>query len=1472
MRRKRIGKKTLSVILAIVVLLTTYSIAFTAIAAEKEININMELLDAVLNERSWIINTLVNDSFMSNPYAIVNDSYDDTSILDQVLTNYQNDDSFRYLVNVMEVYQNPDEYISNAGDAILDIFGGEEGLSEFVASVGELKFESIIKDVLQQNYTATWGETLFEENLEVEKLKQQAKMIKKLSKYQKALIDRVGMAGANNNGAVFYDPVIGDGDYYVDIDDYATHFIDAYEEDLYNYVSNTVDLSSVTGSEALKKKIISYGAMTVCYAYERTVLPEAGLALDDIYYDGMFDDTLAILKAAGKPLEIAEKTTDYAIFLESLCAQKDTMVDTMTRISQKTTNEDVKAVFTNMSQIAEEAGEKRIISHESVTNYLRNEKVVTNFVGNYVKKKAGKLFTEGISKTLQISPKVAKATIAELMVLKEVGEWVLEQTTGIKETSKKIYICKYVDKLITEVKKIFNIDLNAYKNDKTEENAKKVLDDLQFLKELRLYGEKTAYDSMAAQMDSWIGELLSSGVEKSGLDYQLQCMTDIYLGCTFSPVSAKPFQMQKGDRLFLMTITHSGKEYSQATYLKPEGNPYYFAEADLRLMGGINLNGGTVDIITAPNGIYLPLITNTEEGGKILVKCDNVNIGTIDNSGTLSVSLPNEQSYLNLSDSLVNTGTLDIEDAKTDSKIIVYDMSNSGTLNIQNTCLNVKGDATNNGTVTGKVNICGDNTLSYQNAYFTIINQIMYGDGEYSHLYFDSATKTGIKIKGSQRVNTYISNPSTRLRNSERLYATGNCKFLNNAFNGNLSFENFTSTTPLTLNGDMYIYKNATLGGQTNIKGGLRLTESAETVALNAPLIVYGDTSYKNGKITGSGTLQLNGDISISAASPTITNLLFEGTTAQSCYSSNNLYVSHLKNTNTSLGGVSFNSPVYVTEKLSLGPLSDYVNGKNIILTNEAKLDGDVIKGSISASGWTCSDNAKLNGTLYGVGDVTLSDGVTLNVASYNQTSGTLNISETATLVTDDYFSTKSTVANNGTISVKTDSNITGGFTGGNFITKGNIQTSGGFTPKTLTFNGTTAQSIGGSDVSVEQLTNSNTSLGGVTFNTKTYVTDKLIADKINKHKNGINLVLTGTAIIDSDSLQGDITVEAWECTQDTNIKGTVYGSKDVSISGENTLNTLNYIQETGSLVVDENSELYCEGNLQSDVAISNNGNITVKSDCELNGDLTGGEFSSKGDLNCSSTFTPDTLTLNGKTAQTFNNSATTTVKNLTLDNNSLSGVNIASVINVSESYTNNCKKLINGQNVVLTDFAKYFENGESKGDISVTGNLTIPAGETLTISGKLRIKDGATLTIEDGATLIVKQSIISNSSTINIGANGTLKSRDYFKSTSDKINVNGNFIVMSDCKTDSSTLCGDGTITFKGDLKSSSCSWENPNVSFESKLPQTISGSTISANNLKVANNSKNGITFNCGVNYYGAYENTSSLINGEANVCKGE
>ncbi|MBO5432843.1 MAG: hypothetical protein J6A43_02165, partial [Clostridia bacterium] len=183
-------KRVISVVLSITVMISCCCVGLYAYAENKTIDVNKELLESLLNDRYWVVETVADGNWANNPYADAA-MVPDQTLMEDVLLNYQDDEAFNALVNAMDVYANTGEYLSGFSNDIVTVFmswfntdsseGALGAIDDIVASTAELKYESILNDVLKTDYTSTWGETLHDSNMNLEYMKQLGSILGKIS-------------------------------------------------------------------------------------------------------------------------------------------------------------------------------------------------------------------------------------------------------------------------------------------------------------------------------------------------------------------------------------------------------------------------------------------------------------------------------------------------------------------------------------------------------------------------------------------------------------------------------------------------------------------------------------------------------------------------------------------------------------------------------------------------------------------------------------------------------------------------------------------------------------------------------------------------------------------------------------------------------------------------------------------------------------------------------------------------------------------------------------------------------------------------------------------------------------------------------------------------------------------------------------------------------------------------------------------
>lgn len=1489
---KRI-KKPIALLLTVLLLLSSAAVAiFAAGESAKSVDANVLMFESLLRDRPWVVDSLVKGDFSTNPFTSASPYASEESLMTSVLTNYQNDKAFQYLVDTMEEYDNASYYVKMELQEMIAVFSYWLGMmdddelitytDETIKSVDDLQYEGILNDILKEDYTSSWGSTLFEANSSVEEYRQWSDTLSKLSNYQKALRTNSDVLAAG---------------YFEDFDAFSSYvddFIGGFQDALYSAVTNSGSLKDVELNESLTKKMTTSFAMATVLALElesprsREISGEADL-MNDIYRECMAPDINAVLDGLGDVLKIAgdaaEYATKYASLLESLVDQNDTTVQVMNRMRSHTSDSDLSVTLGQYVKLVEEQSDAQALSYDLISDYLNSQ----SWLGDAAIKGAGKLFDKILTlrngyfdADLQVMTNATSQNLIKIGKCIQIGVWLADKATSIKDTAKEIYVCKYTKKILNAAIATYKADYKAYCSDKSDANAKNCIDDLEYIKKIRLYGEKHAYKSMCYQTESVVGLLLGSAAIQSDMAKQYQGQIDSLLGCTVLPQSNISFTVGKGETLTLMPETlDNGYVTLTATYKKATGETIYFAEADSILMSCLTVSGGTVKLFSLGENssvIFAPSIRVTADS-VIEVSGSQVGVGTLVNSGALTLRLKTADSVFLVADSLNNTGTLNITGSG--QPLECYIVNNSGTVNLENTSLTVTGSMTNSGTVNGTVRMTGNATNPYSSlSTAAAVEPALNGTGAITHLQFDTAYKKGVRIAGRQSVSGSVSSGNTRLRTSENIIMTGSCTADSDFLSHNITFRDYSSVSALTVGGTAYIENDVTFRYPVTFRDGLNLTSSCKTLTIGSATDVKGDMVYNAGTITGSDWLRLHGDLTVNASSPGIAKLDFVGTLPQRVSASSELTVTELNNHNTSLGGVTFGSRILVTGVLQSGSTSAYANGANVVLTGDAKLNGNTIRGSISAKDWTVSDDMTVGGTLYTSGAITVKEGKTLSVVCYRQSGGTLTLEKDALLAISGDAVFGGVVTNAGCIEVCDDSGVTAALTGGTLRVKGDLTASEALKPDTLIFESKTAQSFTNSvETVVKNLTVNNSSHTGLTVGSVLRVTDTYTnpGSTITGGKNLIVAIEGGDFILDAQG--GDLTISGvYTVTADNpvTVKGDLYLKNGASVTVEPgaTLTVERSLIATGSSVtVEEGGRLQVNDCLRSSSdTLTVAGELLIKGDAGFSSDTVtaSGEIIMKGDCAVNGgIWNSPNLTFESKTAQRFTSGSEISVTNLTLRNSSRTGIEIAGNIRVLGTLTNESKRVSGGERILLSGVG-YISDGETAGDFSADGPLTVETGETLTVNGTLNLKSGAVLTVKQDAVLTVKRNLVANGAQIKVEEGGSVLIEDFGSFSSCTLTVDGSLLMKGDARVSSCTVNAAGLITLKGDLSVSSGTWNDPNLAFISKLPQTVSGSSFRAGNLTVDNRCRTGIAFSTAVTCSGTVDTGDSAVTGSDNIKK--
>ena len=936
-------KRLLSFALSISIVVSLFSTVFVKTYAEETyVSSDVAILENILNgDRHFVIDTLIGTNyktdFSTNPHAIVNYIGNENTMMDNVLTQYQTDRVYKAAVDIMEKVYNSDEYAESTADFIAEFaadllsnFSTDAGnfVSDLSYSKSQLNYESILKETLSSDYTASDGTELSTKEIELENLERIEKGVKNLKSFSNFFKSN---ASANHmNDDTFDDRMKYYNDYLI-----------PYTDNMNSVLSAFADMQDSKGKsdEQKKEDMVNFVTfLAMLNQMDRYEQANTDIESDIVYYAPTFfvsDEALSLIKSGDKAISTVSKTLSTYMFIESIATQSDSMKGALTRMA-RTANPSLKPVLNTFANEIGEAGNQKLIAYESLMQYIRNAGVVKELEQN-----TGKFITKQISKRLPqvqalskegLLRTAASKAISDATAVVGISSWCADKTMSFGDTCKKTYELKYLRTLIAQAVCTYQDDLTVYNSNKTETNAKAVLDDLLLIQKLRLRGETIAYKMTQGQWNSPLGRILATGTLNPDdmlmeyLDSSYQARVDAFIGASAMPLSTEPLTVKNGETLAIYYRNDVGL---YGNFTKADGTMFGIGELDYRFANGITVNsGGKILSFVDSTNSYIPYIINN--GGDVLVangskitelsqtsgtttfasgnftinelqinggtvtspnggtiKCDSLDISnaTIENmpitcdgiilaSGTVSISSVTVKSLLNQS-----SGTLTING----DVIANGDVNFGGTVTQNGTSFKLVGDLSGgSNTVTlGNLNVCGKlpqtisrqitvNDLNAANRKKLILNDKVYVQGEYI-TNGKITNEENVVFRGQIRNNTVFAN--LLIKDSDLIIdgCTVTAKKGVN-LNGSLIIRNSGKliTKGLTLtNGNITISDNSELSVNaiTNISNSSSKSfsvDSTSTVNLNKLAIIN-----SMGNIAVDGLLKFGSDASLSSATLT---------------------------------------------------------------------------------------------------------------------------------------------------------------------------------------------------------------------------------------------------------------------------------------------------------------------------------------------------------------------------------------------------------------------------------------------------------------------------------------------------------------------------------------------------------------------------------------------------------------------------
>ncbi len=1249
-------------------------------ATDNEIAPSKDLLEAILNDRTWVLDTLLEGDYSTNPCEYLANTPNFKAYSQDVYDRFVSDKKLAALIRVADVIYNAGGYIADAlvNEPLatlqeLALYYGVEipeenkedvdyivtALTNVLGSFNKTREEKYYEYILNGIFTADFSSpaqiTVEQEEAtiaELQTLSEQYDDIEGIIKDQKDLV-KFGTSVTEN---IKYN-------YINDILPLYSYSVNEYL-DSYSIVGNTMAYTQDMIDENRNSFTDSLYTMSMLQKYDSND-ESVKVWRSHIQGENLLKKTNNILKPAGETVAFVNSALNNYVLVESLQSQRETTVGALDSLYNISTNVKLRnAVATYRNLINDE--------YDGLT-FLYKTGVDTITDGNLIYDTASKFVTKKITNLILNHASVSTVKLvskaASVLAAVNITSFLTDVVTGVEETVKKVYQIEHALKMIDYMKAAYEEDLSIYLDDKTEENAQAVLNDLMFLRKIRMFTCKLAHDSAVNQLDSWLGKLLTGNDETlvEDWDYGYEEQIEVLLSASINPISKTPFTLNEGDSM----VIYADKNYAVC---KLGGLTYYLVEPAERMMSGLIINGGELTIVDFPEAnrkFYISSITST--GNSTIKLYENVNLdvyGLYQESGTLTLDLG---------------GDIRIKKSFDSSKSTINTVGNGEII--------FEGDVKLVNSSISKVRLESDSEQSFHVSGTSIKDLIL-----------NNESKEGVTVTGTVNVTNSVQNSNTRTVGGKNIVLKQGGNIVGNYIHDDISVENFNYNRNIVFGNGLFVIGTMNITTDySEINSELSSIGTATlNVSSNSHINVRGDTYFKSSCLNIDGTFESGGEIILEGTHSTYFNkLILNGASAQSIKTSTAVSVEDLINLNNTSSGVSVSGIWNINQSIE-SSTAKFTNGTNLVLQNDAVIVNGKLKSDISVNNWTSDYNLDIvgsmkisgetsflsgtidiGGTLTNQGTLQISDGVELNIDGVlKQSSGTIVANtNTGINVKAEYISSNSTLSSEGNINVEGDTQITNS----TFESDGEATFHGDFTASTFTgyFNKLNFSSFIPQNYScntaliVNNLTITNLSVGGITIGNTINVADTFENKSlriVNREK-----IVCGTYVSETTdgvmTIEGNFYLSQWNGESNIHVSGNVIVNEDRVIPCDKTLTVDGDLKITsGNLTIEEGATIDIGTNLiGTGGTISLNGSMSVSEDISLKSvTLTGdGNLTLCGDLYAqSSSISKPNAVFRSKAPQAITGSQIC-FNNITFENTSASGVCSASTVYYYGNMTN---------------------------------------------------------------------------------------------------------------------------------------------------------------------------------------------------------
>ncbi len=591
---------------------------------------NRIILNSLIKNRPDDLKLIAGNDFSGVNMDISTAGDDPVFINEYYMQNYENDLLLKSLLTAFDLFvYNRDQTVWNAITFILpkDIIyavtpdSANQMLDQIFNDMSRKRYQGAINNSLTGEYTSDDKRTFGYDQVKYQQLNSFADSLKAA---KKAVSEYKSGVQKVDEGVEAYQK------YYME------NIMPKYENAQNNLLQINKYLLGDSGKLSSEKKAENLGYMTEYIkeisAYETLDFADAKAkewkaAIDNVYFS---DDMQQALKETGYVLNITSSTINTWKTAKQLEKNEEQLKNVFNRISENTDDESLKSVMDDY--VAKMENNKASFLFDSIGNiyntFLRNR--VEKAVNAEIQKAAVSVITANTNAytSFVINKAIGKANY--VLLAADAGGFFSEVISGTKTILEKTIEVKYLYSVENEAKKVLQNDLIVYQGNETDELAKNIIDDLYFIKSLKLREMYLVKEIYVANGSNWV----SKGVKKlsviaDGVDiiYKSQLNALLSASITEAGYTYEPLVLEKGEEYYL-----HNKNGSYNGIITKNNEKKLLQNAEKRLVGDITIkNGGRLVINYTDQPIYISSIT-IENGGSLEVSDSNITIGELTNN------------------------------------------------------------------------------------------------------------------------------------------------------------------------------------------------------------------------------------------------------------------------------------------------------------------------------------------------------------------------------------------------------------------------------------------------------------------------------------------------------------------------------------------------------------------------------------------------------------------------------------------------------------------------------------------------------------------------------------------------------------------------------------------------------------------------------------------------------------------------